>query len=276
MPMVQQDLAPEIAAASAIVIDFETGDVLYEKDADTMRVPASMTKVMTAYIIFEELEAGNLALDTEITITRSQSQLSNNKNYPAMVYLPVGMKVDVDTLLKLILLPSASASCVVMAEKISGTEAAFVQRMNETAKRLDLDAEYFNAHGVQSNQITARAQALLVQDFIRRFPTVLEYTSMHSVKFNGKIYHNTNPLAVNGDYEGADGFKTGTMPAAGFCLAATAERDGQRLVSVVMKSTDNKHRNSDSVAILDYAFAQLAQKAIPASTPPLSPSPGKG
>ena len=140
-----QPAEPRIAADSAIVIAYDTGETLYEKDADTMRVPASMTKVMTAYIIFEELEAGNLTLDTLVPISNFAAQISRNQaSYPTAVPLPYGGSLTVDTLLRLILIPSASASCVAMAEYISGTEAAFVQRMNATAQRLGMTAQYRN------------------------------------------------------------------------------------------------------------------------------------
>lgn len=251
---------PSITAASAIVMDYDTGEVLYEKDADTMRVPASMTKVMTAYIIFEELEAGNLTLDTMVPISASNAQKSRDaKNYPASVPLTAGSKVSVDTLLRLIMIPSASASCIVMAEYISGSEAAFVQRMNETAKRLGMTAEYKNCHGAHVHYLTARSQAILVRAFIDRFPQILNYTSLTGVTFNGKWYPNTNKLLPGLDYayDGVDGFKTGTISAAGYCLSATAVKNGRRIISVVMKSSNDRTRHTDSTALLDYGFAML-------------------
>ena len=250
---------PTITADSAIVIDYDTGEVLYEKDADTMRVPASMTKVMTAYIIFEELEAGNLTLDTMVPVSKTNADRSRSSNYPAIVPLPYGQSQSVDTLLKLILIPSASASCIVMADYISGSEEAFVQRMNETAKRLGITAQYKNCHGAHVHYLTARSQAILVREFISRFPQVLEYTSMTGVTFNGKYYPNTNKLLPGLDYayDGVDGFKTGTITAAGYCLSATAVKNGRRIISVVMHSNDDKTRHTDSAAILDYGFAML-------------------
>lgn len=250
---------PTITADSAIVIDYDTGEVLYEKDADTMRVPASMTKVMTAYIIFEELEAGNLTLDTMVPVSKTNADRSRSSNYPAIVPLPYGQSQSVDTLLKLILIPSASASCIVMADYISGSEEAFVQRMNETAKRLGMTAEYKNCHGAHVHYLTARSQAILVREFISRFPQVLEYTSMTGVTFNGKYYPNTNKLLPGLDYayDGVDGFKTGTITAAGYCLSATAVKNGRRIISVVMHADDDKTRHTDSAAILDYGFAML-------------------
>ena len=255
---------PDITAASAIVIDCDTGAVLYEKDADTMRVPASMTKVMTAYLIFEELEAGNLTLDTLVPISAENAQKSRDGgNYPASVPLTAGSSVPVDTLLRLILVPSASASCIVMAEYIAGSEAAFVQRMNETAKRLGMTAEYENSHGAHVHYLTARSQAILVAEFIHRFPQILNYTSLTGVSFNGKWYPNTNKLLPGLDfaYEGADGFKTGTITAAGYCLSATAVKNGRRIISVVMKSSNDTTRHTDSAALLDYGFALLEYQA---------------
>lgn len=251
---------PSVTAASAIVVDYDTGEVLYEKDADTMRVPASMTKVMTAYIIFEELEAGNLTLDTMVPISAANAQKSRDaKNYPASVPLTAGSKVSVDTLLRLILIPSASASCIVMAEYISGSEAAFVQRMNQTAKRLGMTAAYENSHGAHVHYLTARSQATLVRAFIQRFPQILNYTSLTGVTFNGKWYPNTNKLLPGLDYAypGADGFKTGTITSAGYCLSATAVKNGRRIISVVMKSSNDRTRHTDSTALLDYGFAML-------------------
>ena len=232
--------APSVTAASAIVMDCDSGEVLYEKDADTMRVPASMTKVMTAYLIFEELEAGRLTLDTMVPISAQNARKSlDGSSYPASVPLTAGSSVSVDTLLRLILIPSASASCIVMAEYISGSEAAFVQRMNETARALGMTAEYENSHGAHVHYLTARSQAILVREFIHRFPQILDYTSLTGVTFNGRWYPNTNKLLPGLDYayQGADGFKTGTISAAGYCLSATAVRDGHRLISVVMKSS---------------------------------------
>ena len=255
---------PSITAYSAIVIDYNTGEVLYEKYADTMRVPASMTKVMTAYIIFEELEAGNLTLDTMVPISARNAEISRNQaRYPTAVPLPAGGSVSVDNLLKLILVPSASASCIVMAEYIAGSEAAFVQRMNATAQRLGMDAQYENCHGAHVHYLTARAQATLVRACIQRFPQMLEYTSLPSITFNGQTYANTNQLLPGAAYayEGVDGFKTGTINAAGYCLSATATRGNQRIISVVLHSSSNATRHTDSRKLLDYGFQVLTERA---------------
>lgn len=253
---------PEIYAESAIVIDYDTGETIYAKDADSLRVPASMTKIMTAYIIFEELEAGTFTLDTMVPISAENARKSRDSSYPAMVPLPSGGEVSVETLLKLILIPSASASCIVMAEFISGSEEAFVARMNQTAQRLGMVGEYENCHGAFPHYLTARSVAILIREFIDRFPQILEYTSLPSVEFNGKTYPNTNKLLTDYYYEGCDGFKTGTIPEAGYCLSATAVRDGRRIIAVVMKSNNDTHRHTDTAAILDYGFQWLDENSF--------------
>ena len=253
--------APDIYADSSIVIDYDTGETLYDKSADALMVPASMTKIMTAYIIFEELEAGRFTLDTLVPISRENARISRNSSYPMSVPLPSGGEVSVDTLLRLILVPSASASCIVMAEYIEGTEAAFVERMNSTARELGMTAQFENCHGAFPHYTTARSIAILVREFIQRFPQVLEYTALTEVEFNGRTYENTNKLLTDYYYEGCDGFKTGTITAAGYCLAGTAVRNGHRVISVVMKSDSDRHRHTDSSAILDYAFDWLADNS---------------
>lgn len=256
-PVSAAPATPTIAAEAAIVMEATTGRVLYNKNADDMMVPASMTKVMTAYIVFEELYAGNLTPDTQIPITQRHADLSTNSNYPANVPLVANSTVSVDMLLKLILLPSASASCIVMADYISGSEEAFVQRMNETADRLSIQAEYENCHGAFPHYLTARGQARLIQVFLQQFPEILDYTSLTAVEFNGKSYPNTNHLLSTYYYPGVDGFKTGTIAESGYCLCATAQKDGVRLITVVLKSSNNETRHTDSIKLLDYGFALM-------------------
>lgn len=250
----------DITAASGIAMDYDTGEVLYAKDIDTMRVPASMTKIMTAYIIYEELEKGNLTKDTMIPVSARAAQISRDASYPTPVPLQAGASYSVDQYLKLIMVPSASASCIAVAEYISGSEEAFVQRMNETAKRLGMTAQYQNCHGARPHYITARSIAILIRDFIHRYPDILNYTSLREISFGGKTYPNTNKLLSTYYYEGADGFKTGTIAQAGYCLSATAQRDGHRVITVVMKSSSTQARHTDSIALLDAGFAAIAQR----------------
>ena len=248
-----------LTARAAITMDYDTGEILYAKDIDTMRVPASMTKIMTAYIIFEEMEKGNLTLDSEFTISDHARNISYNPSYNMAVAL-VGKTITVDQALKNILVPSASATCIVAAENISGSEEAFVQRMNETAKRLGMQAEYQNSHGARVHYMTCRSVAILMRDFIMRYPAVLNYTSLKYITYGGGLWGNTNKLLSDYNYEGCDGFKTGTIAESGYCLAATAKRNGRRVITVLMGSANNTTRHTESIKLLDLGFAEIAKR----------------
>lgn len=253
--------ALDIRAASAFVMDAQTGECLYEYNGDVARVPASMTKVLTAYIVYQELEKGTLSWDTPISISHNVAVKSRDGSYPMAVPLTEGKTYTVDTLMHLIMIPSASASCIAMAEHISGSESAFVERMNQTAKTLGLSATYYNCHGARVNYITPRSQAMLTRRFLEDYPDILRITSKSGVSFNGKWYNNTNHLLNTMEpYEGLDGFKTGTISQAGYCVTTTAERNGRRVISVVMKSTSDAQRFQDSRQLLDYGFAEIAKR----------------
>ena len=253
--------ALDIRAASAFVMDAQTGECLYEYNGDVARVPASMTKVLTAYIVYQELEKGTLSWDTPISISHNVAVKSRDSSYPMAVPLTEGKTYTVDTLMHLIMIPSASASCIAMAEHISGSESAFVERMNQTAKTLGLSATYYNCHGARVNYITPRSQAMLTRRFLEDYPDILRITSKSGVSFNGKWYNNTNHLLNTMEpYEGLDGFKTGTISQAGYCVTTTAERNGRRVISVVMKSTSDAQRFQDSRQLLDYGFAEIAKR----------------
>lgn len=251
--------AASITAESAIVIDHNTGEILYEKNSDANMVPASITKVMTAYIVYEEIEAGNLSKDSMIKTSKTAAKMSRDKSYPMAVPLEEGASYSVDKLLELIMIPSASASCYAIAEHISGSEAKFVERMNKTAKDMGLTANFKNSHGAKPHYTTARSLAKLTSDFIDKYPDILHYTSLQSMTFRGTNYNTYNRLITPDTYRGVDGFKTGTIKEAGYCLATTAERDGRRLVSIVLKSSSNKDRYNDSRKILDIGFAKQAK-----------------
>lgn len=253
--------ALDIEAASAFVMDAQTGECLYEYKGDVARVPASMTKVLTAYIVYQELEKGTLTWDTPVKISHNVAVKSRDSSYPMAVPLTEGQTYSVDTLMHLIMIPSASASCIAMAEHISGSEAAFVDRMNQTADALGLNATYYNCHGARVNYITARSQAMLTRRFIQDYPDILRITSKSGVSFNGRWYNNTNHmLNTMAPYEGLDGFKTGTISEAGYCVTTTAERNGRRVISVVMKSTSDAQRFADSRQLLDLGFSEIAKR----------------
>lgn len=253
--------ALNIRAASAFVMDAQTGECLYEYNGDVARVPASMTKVLTAYIVYQELEKGTLTWSTPVKISHNVAVKSRDSSYPTAVPLTEGATYTVETLMHLIMIPSASASCIAMAEHISGSESAFVERMNQTADQLGLNATYYNCHGARVNYITARSQAMLTRRFIQDYPDILRITSKSGFSFNGRWYNNTNHLLnTMAPYEGLDGFKTGTISEAGYCVTTTAERNGRRVISVVMKSTSDAQRFNDSRQLLDLGFSEIAKR----------------
>ena len=261
----EEPAPPTVTADAAVVMDYDTGEVLYAKDADEMRVPASMTKVMTAYLIFEELEAGNLTLDTMVPISAQNARISRNAAYPMSVPLPSGGQVSVEDLLKLILVPSASASCIVMAEYIAGSEEAFVARMNQRAQELGMKNTHFvNCTGLDdspeaaSHKTTAYDIALMSRELLKNHPKIKEFTTiwMDTVRNGTFGLSNTNKLIRF--YQGATGLKTGFTSSAGYCLSATAQRDGMELIAVVMGADTSQNRNAACKQLLDYGFANFA------------------
>jgi len=247
---------PSVTARSAIVIDFDTGEVLFNKDGDTRRPPASMTKIMTAFIVYEEIAAGRLSMDTLVHISNHASHFHRG-SWPGHIVIPAGSHQRVETLLHLIMLPSHNGACVAIAEHISGSEWAFAQRMNQVAHQLGLQAHYENAHGLWGNSKSARATAVLTQEFIRRHPDILRITSTRFFSFNGMAANNTNRIL---SYPHVDGFKTGTTAAAGFCLSSTAVQNGRRVISITMNSACNDTRYSDSMRLLQFGLAEVARR----------------
>ncbi len=271
VPFVPQAYALDISATAAYVMDADTGETLYEYNADVKRTPASMTKVLTSYIVFQELEKGTLTLNTEVPISSHAAAISRDSGYPLSVPL-TRSSYTVDTLLTLLHVPSASGACVALAEKVAGSESAFVARMNQTAKSLGLDAVYYNVHGCGPNKITARSQAKLTRHFIHTYPEVLGYTCRSSVYFEGKTYTNGNKL-LDGNYEGCDGFKTGTYGDSGYCLSSTAKRNGRRVIAIAMNASNNTTRNTDSAKLLDVGFQKIAEKDASRNTTTITLSP---
>ena len=258
---VKAQAAPNITARAAIVMCYDTGDILFERDAHTSRAPASMTKAMTAFVIYEEIGRGNLTLDTMVPVSANAARVSADTNMQgAPLPIAAGTYISVDTMLHLIMLPSSNGACVAMAEYISGSEAAFAERMNESAAAIGMYSRFTNAHGALPHYTNAYSLAVLIRTFIQRYPDILRVTSARYVHFNGVRRNNTNLLFTSFYYPGADGFRTGTTREAGFCLAATAYRDGRRIITVVMNAPDNPGRYGDTQRLLDFGFAEVSRR----------------
>ena len=269
-PLTVRAFAPQIVSQAAIVMDFHTGEILFERDAWSMRAPASMTKSMTAFIVYEEIAAGRLSFDTLIPISANAAHVATS---PAMQGNPVPLvqpAYTVETLLRLMMLPSSNGACVAMAEYISGSEAAFVALMNQTALEIGMFTSFVNPHGAQDagHYTNAHSMAVLARTFIQRHPDILRITSMANMSFDGGFAQNTN-FFINGSsfLQGADGFKTGTTTGAGFCLTSTAFRDGRRIIVVTMNAPDNNGRYGDSRALMEFGFAEAERRNLPTSSP---------
>ena len=254
-------LEPVIRSAAAIVLDFDTGEILFEQNAHAPRYPASMTKAMTAFIVYEEIENGNISFATLVPISANTERASTDPRYEGIPFpLVAGTYHTIDTLLHLAMLPSSNGSSVALAEFISGTEGAFVVRMNETAARLGMWAEFENSHGAVNHLSNTYSMGRLAYEFIHRFPDILRITSQSSFVFEGNVVYGTNLLLKTRPVAGADGFKDGTTLAAGRNMISTAYRNGRRIIAVQMGAPSQEWRYNDTIALLEFGFAEAARR----------------
>ncbi len=251
--------APEVTATSAILIDNETGEVLWERNADEKREIASMTKIMVAYLTYEALDEGRITIETKVPISDEVRAFSNNTVYSN---LPFDEKKDytVKEVLDAFMCYSSCAAGPALGELLYGTEEDCVAAMNEKAKEMGLDATFTLTYddGIMSARTTAKMARAIVQDY----PQILECTSQVTFEFGGETYDTTNKLLTGewGDIGVVDGMKTGTSPNAGFCFAATSSKDSARLVSVVMNAASRGDRFNDSAELLSYGYTLLGEK----------------
>ena len=243
---------PAISAPGAIVMDYDTGQVLYEKNADKPRSAASMTKVMTAYIILDALRTGEATWDTIIPIS------DNARNRSLWDKTNFGETERLGDLFEPYLIRSNNQMGIAIAEYFGGgSEARFADRMNEKARLLGIDAYYTEANGLKPNRVTPRAQALLTRAIISDYPEILNTTSKHQTNFKGEVYRSTNQFYRKfRHFKGINGFKTGTASYSGQCLTATYTKKGRHLISVVMGSKGQDQRYHDTMALLDYAMSR--------------------
>ena len=248
-----------VTAPSVFLMEASTGKVLYEKDADTRRPPASVTKVMTILLIYDALSAGKIHKEDVVTTSEYAASMGGSQ-----VFLEAGEEQTVDTLLKCIVVSSANDACVAMAEYISGTEEAFVQQMNERAKGLGMENTVFkNCNGLDTDGhvTTARDIALMSRELITKYPDVYEYTKIwmdtivHKTKKGEEEFGLSNTNKLIRQYPYATGLKTGSTGEAKFCLSATAQKDGIDLIAVIMAAPDVKTRFADAQTLLNYGFS---------------------
>ncbi len=249
-----------ISSAGACVMDYETGEVLYHHNGNTPRVPASMTKIMNMYCVYEALANGEITLDTVVPISKNVYNKSRNSVYQSVLPLYYNTKYTVDEMIGVVVTYSASGAAVALAELVGGSEAAFVNRMNQTAAKMGIDAYYYDSCGIANNEVSPIAMATLARNIIRDYPDILKRSAKTSVSFHGGRYRTTNHLLDTYYYAGADGLKTGTTGAAGYCFCGTAVRNGRRMISVTMSSSSTGQRFIDTARLLDYGFSVANQK----------------
>ena len=241
------------AKYAAIVIEETSGKVLFARNADKARYPASLTKIMTLYLLFEELESGRMTMRTKLPVSRVAASRS-----PSKLYLKPGQSITVKDAIYALITKSANDVATVIGEALSGTEREFGKRMTRKARALGMSATTFrNASGLphSKQRTTARDMARLGIAVRRDFPQYFGFFSTKSFRWRGKRFGNHNKLLSN--YTGTDGIKTGYIDASGFNLLATVERNGVRLIGVVFGGRTGKTRDAHMVKILDKSFKRV-------------------
>ncbi len=255
--------------SAAIVMEYETGRVLYADRPDTRIYPASMTKMMTLYLTFDALSRGRLRLDSTIRISRRAAGMP-----PSRLGLRPGERIRVRNAILALVTKSANDVAVALAERLAGSESAFARRMTRTARKLGMRRTTFrNASGLPNRRqrTTVRDMALLARALIHDFPRYYRYFSQRKFRWRGRTYHNHNRLL--GRYPGMDGLKTGYIRASGFNLAASAKRNGRRLIAVVAGGRTATARNRRMVRLLDLGFERLQRTVRVAEVTPPRPRP---
>ncbi len=241
---------PPIEAHSYLLMDYSSGRILAESHADERAEPASLTKLMTAYVVFTALQENRLKLADMVTISEHAWRAEGSRTF-----VQVGTQIPVDILIKGMIVQSGNDATIALAERVGGTEAAFAQMMNEYARRLGMKGSNFeDSDGLPSpnHYTTAHDMAILAAALIRDFP---QYYSLFSLReFIWNNIHQDNRNGLLGKDPSVDGLKTGHTDSAGYCLATSANRNGMRLISVVMGSPSIKAREDASAALLNYGY----------------------
>lgn len=242
--------APTVAAKAYVLVDYDSGRILAEQNADQRLPPASITKLMTSYVVSHELQAGNIKLDDDVLISEKAWRMVGSRSF-----IEVNTKVSVEALLRGMIVQSGNDAAVALAEHIAGSEEVFAQMMNQYAQQLGMvNTHYKNATGLPDPEhyTTARDIAILSAALIRDFPEHYEWYSEKEFTYNGITQHNRNKLLWRDN--SVDGLKTGHTDEAGYCLASSAKRGDMRLVSVVLGTRSENARAQESQKLLNYGF----------------------
>lgn len=251
-------VAFETAARNAILMDFDTGQYLYEKNITEAVPPASMSKLMTVYILMSKIKDGSIKLDDTFSVSENAWRKGGAATGGSTMFLSIGDNVSVENLIKGIVIQSGNDACIVVAENISGSEEEFAMLMNKTAKKLGLkNSSFANSTGLPhpDQKMSMEDLAVLSREIIKNFPDLYHYFSEKEFMYNNIKQGNRNPLLYT--MKGADGLKTGHTEEAGFCLAASAVRGNRRLIGVMSGMTSNKERSEESERLISWGFREF-------------------
>ena len=258
----------EVAAKSAVLMDATTGTVLYEQNSHEALAPASVTKVMTMLLIMEAIDSGKLSWEDSVTASEAAAAKGGSQ-----IYLKVGETMTVSDMVKSIAVSSANDCACAMAEHLAGSEAAFVEQMNKRAQELGMENTHFvNCTGLddepeaQSHKTSAADIATMSRELLTKHPDIKNYTTIWMDTVRGGTFGLSNTNKLVRFYSGATGLKTGFTTSAGYCLSASAMRDGMELIAVVMGSETSPARFAACKSLLDYGFANFALVAPEAET----------
>lgn len=242
--------APNSPADSYVIMDFNSGKILAQKDADRQVEPASLTKIMTGYVIINELSSGNIQLDDMVNISKKAWKMPGSK-----MFIEVGKKVSVRDLIKGMVIQSGNDASVALAEHVAGSEETFAELMNSYAQKLGMvNTQFMNSTGLPhaEHYTSANDLAKLTQALITNFPEEYKWYSQKKFTFNGITQYNRNKLLWQDS--SVDGLKTGHTKSAGYCLVTSAHRNDMRIISVVLGTTSAKSRVQESQKLLNYGF----------------------
>lgn len=254
---------PNISAPHAILIDGENGGVLFERDADRLIFPASLAKLMTAEYVFNEIKEGRLKLTDEFMVSENAWRKGGAPSHGSTMFAAIYSKVPVDDLIHAMIIQSANDACIILAEGLAGSEAAFAEKLTERARAIGLEKSIFtNSNGLPdpAEQVTTRELGLLARHIIRTYPDFYPIFSQADYTWNKIRQQNRNPLL--GAMTGADGLKTGFTKEAGYGLVGSAVQNGQRLIVVVSGVNTPKDRAEEAKKLLEWGFRTFEQRVL--------------
>lgn len=262
-PLLARAAPPQILAPQAFLVEAETGSILFEKQADDLVAPASLAKLMTVNVVFDQLQLGNISLDDEYVISVNAWRKGGAPSHGSTMYAALHSRVKVEDLLKGVMIQSANDGCIALAEGIAGNETEFVRMMNDRAREIGLTKSYFtNVDGLPDPKmrVTPRDLAVMARYIVLNYPDYYKWFGEREFTWNKIRQQNRNPLL--GAIEGADGMKTGFTNEAGYNLVGSAVQNGVRLIVVVTGLKNAKDRADDAKKLLDYGFNNFDARVL--------------